>query len=444
MSLTRFSVSTGLVYLLTLNFLFSSPAAAQEKVIHRFVGAPSDGYFPVGSLSADSEGNLYGATYSGGTFGDGTVFELIRPAAANGGWRESILYNFTGGADGANPFGGLVFDTHGNLFGTTYYSPANSGVGGVVYELSPPAAGGGPWTETTLYDFSQSITAVGINPQGTLAIDAAGNLYGVTAAGGAGMADDCGDLGCGTAFELQPPSAAGGRWTLIDVHDFLVTLTDGIGPNGILLGPGGVLYGTACCGGTGGGGIAFRLTPPASGGSWTENVLYAFSGNGLNGDGTRPNGLTLDTKGGFYGTTQHGGSSGIGNGTVFHLTPSHTGTAWTESILYDFTGGSDGAVPEGGLLVDSAGALYGTTERGGSAPCTANGGLGCGTVFKLTPPAESGGAWTLTTIYDFQGGLDGVGPQGNLFLEKGVLYGATAFGGSSANTGSGTIFRVVP
>ena len=413
------------VFVSILNLLCAW-AGAQEKVIHRFTGQPSDGYFPVGSLIADTQGNLYGTTYAGGTFDDGTVFELIRPASANQGWRESVLYNFTGGSDGTNPFGGLVFDTHGNLFGTTYFSPVNSDIGGVIYELSPPASSGGSWTETTLYDFSQSITAVGINPQGTLAMDSAGNLFGVTAAGGGGMAQDCGDTGCGAAFELQPPSVPGGRWTLLDIHDFLVLATDGFAPNSIILGPGGFLYGTTCCGGSAGGGIAFKLIPPASGGSWTEKIIYNFSGNLGNGNGYRPNSLTPDPNGGLFGTTQQGGVSSTGYGTVFHLTPAYNGTGWTESVLYTFTGGADGAVPQGGVIEDSSGNLYGTTARGGSAPCTANGGLGCGTVFKLSPPSSTGGAWTLSTLYDFQGGLDGVGPQGNLFLEKGVLYGATA------------------
>lgn len=181
---------------------------------------------------------------------------------------------------------------------------------------------------------------------------------------------------------------------------------------------------------------------PSSGGAWKEEILYAFTGNVGDGDGYRPNGITPDGHSGFFGTTEQGGVSSLGNGTVFHMT--HTGSTWTETVLYAFTGADDGAAPEGGVLLDSSGNIYGTTERGGSAPCTANGGGGCGTVFKLSSPAQAGGAWTLTTIYDFVGGTDGVGPQGSLRFEDGVLYGLTGFGGSSANTGSGTVFRVDP
>ena len=438
MATNRFASTLAcLVFLLTL----AEPAAeGQENVIHRFSGQPSDGDFPVGDLIADSKGNLYGATYAGGTFNEGTVFELIRPATANGGWRETILYNFTGVADGGNPLGGLVFDAKGNLYGTTNNGGAGSFPGGTIFELSPPATTGGSWTETTLFDFTTSNTAVGLNPQGMLAMDSAGNLFGVAAAGGNGAAGSCGDTGCGTAFELQPPSVAGGKWTIIDIHDFLATTPDGSDPNSIMLGPGGVLYGTTGNGGTGGGTV-FKLIPPASGGAWTEKILYSFTGDQGTGDGYFPISVTPDKNGGLFGTTQQGGVSSTGFGTVFHLTPAHLGKGWTESVLYAFTGGSDGAAPKGGVLVDSSGNVLGTTNGGGNLTCTVNGANGCGTVFKLTPPT-SGGAWTLSTLYDFLAGTDGAGPQGNLWLEKGVLYGATASAGSSAN--SGTIFRVVP
>lgn len=208
---TRFaSIVLTLLFLVSLTGLGASSALAQESIIHRFVGQPTDGYFPVGGLINDENGNLYGATYSGGTFDQGTVFELIRPAASKTGWHEIVLYNFTRIADGGNPLGGLVFDGKGNLFGTTYNGGAGSFPGGVVYELSPPPAGKREWTQTTLFDFSISNAAVGLNPQGALTIDAAGNLFGVAAAGGAGMADLCGDTGCGSVFELQPPAVSGG------------------------------------------------------------------------------------------------------------------------------------------------------------------------------------------------------------------------------------------
>jgi hypothetical protein len=431
------------VTLLFLASLATNSAAAQEQVIHRFSGSPNDGNFPIGDLIGDKEGNLYGVAYAGGTFSAGMVFEFLRPAA-NAAWTENVLYNFPGGAGGANPLGGLVFDGKGNLFGTTYNGGAGSFPGGVAYELSPPVGGGGSWTETVLFDFSTSSSAVGLNPQGTLVMDSAGNLFGAAAAGGAGMASFCGDTGCGSIFELQPPSSPGGQWSLLDIHDFLAKSPDGVTPNSVTLGPGGALYGTTVSGGVGGlnGGIVFRLIPSTSGGQWTETFLYSFGGT--SNDGDLPNGVTLEKSGGLFGTTQRGGQgSSPGNGTIFQLTPL-SGGGWNESVLYDFTGADDGASPQGGVIFDSVGNLYGTARAGGSSPCTGNGGGGCGTVFRLSPPTETGGNWTETTVYDFLGGTDGDGPQGNLWLEKGILYGATAAGGSATNGGSGTIFRAAP
>ena len=219
----------------------ASPASAQtEKILYRFDSVTNDGYFPTGTLIADKLGNLYGAGGGGGSLNQGTVFELTRSGST---WSETTLYTFTGNADGGRPSGGLVFDNSGNLYGTTYYGGANSanyGTGGVVFELSPPTTKGQPWTENVLYDFSDSLSAVGFTPAGGVSFDAAGNLYGVASDGGNGNASLCGDQGCGTVFQLQPPSVSGGSWTLNDIHDFLIGPNeDGFAPDSVIVGPGG-------------------------------------------------------------------------------------------------------------------------------------------------------------------------------------------------------------
>lgn len=379
------------LFLAVLTTLSTSFAFAQETVLYDFSINANDSYFPIGDLVADKAGNLYGAAYGGGTYNSGTVFELIKPSTKDGAWTETILYSFTGGADGANPDGGVIFDRRGNLYGTTYNGGGESFPSGVVFELSPPAPGATAWTETVLFDFGSSPTAVGLNPKGSLAMDAAGNLYGAAAAGGAGDAAGCeSDTGCGSVFELQPPSSAGGRWTLTDIHDFVATEPDGFAPNSVQLGPRGVLYGTTCCATSGYySGTVFALFPPASaGGTWTEKLLYTFSATG---DGAFVNGVTPDrSAGGLVGTNSYGGSAGYG--TVFLLTPA--GSEWKETILYNFTDGTDGGRPMGGVVVDSAGNLYGTTLDGGSS--------GNGNVFQLVPPASSGDTWTFNTLYSSQ------------------------------------------
>ncbi|MGA8429994.1 MAG: choice-of-anchor tandem repeat GloVer-containing protein [Candidatus Sulfotelmatobacter sp.] len=181
-----------------------------------------------------------------------------------------------------------------------------------------------------------------------------------------------------------------------------------------------------------------------------ESVLYRFQGGS---DGSGPAaGLIADSAGNFYGTTTYGGGSPqclfittvIGCGTVFELFPNSSGV-WTETVLYRFQGGSDGAEPFAGLVMDSKRNLYGTTGYGGSDQCSG----GCGTVFKLTAPISSGGAWTESLLYSFQGGSDGQGPRGGvMFDQAGNLYGTTASGGGSLNcpynSSCGTIFQLAP
>jgi uncharacterized repeat protein (TIGR03803 family) len=228
-------------------------------------------------------------------------------------------------------------------------------------------------TETVLYSF-------GVNngfPSGQLVFDGSGALYGTTQA----------SLYYGSVFKLTPPSTSGGAWTETDLYDFKGDnhgIVDGATPlGGVTIDETGALYGTTSQGGVSNRGSVFKLTPPTtSGGAWTETILHFFGGSQ---NGEAPASSLLRVKSGsLYGTTQSGGA--FGAGTVFVLSPPPTGqTAWVERILYSFTGRSDGGTPVGGLILDSSGSLYGTTSAGG---------LGFGTVYKLTRPTVAGGAYT--------------------------------------------------
>jgi uncharacterized repeat protein (TIGR03803 family) len=283
-----------------------TPAAGGTWIfneLYNFRGG-TDGANPYAELIFDAAGNLYGTTLNGGSTGTGygTVFELT--PAAGGTWTEQVLYSFRGGTDGTWPYAGLIFDAAGNLYGTTPNGSTNNG--GIAFELTPAA--GGTWTEKVLYSFQGGTE--GWNPFAGLIFDAAGNLYGTTAAGG-------GAQNAGTVFELTP--AAGGTWTE-KVLWSLRNPPDGNAPYSKLIFDGaGNLYGTTVHGGTPGYGMVFELTP-AAGGTWTEQVLHSFSGWIGGRDGANPlAGLIFDGAGNLYGTTDEGGTSGAG--TVFEVTP---------------------------------------------------------------------------------------------------------------------------
>jgi uncharacterized repeat protein (TIGR03803 family) len=278
-------------------------------------------------------------------------------------------------------------------------------------------------TFTVLHAFTGG--ADGGNPAAGLTIDSAGNLYGTTQYGGSGY---------GTAFTLVHQ---GSGWLLSPLYSFSGG-SDGANPSaGVVFGPQGSLYGTTQYGQAGGCnygtgcGTVFNLRPQATTCrstfcSWSESVLYSFTGVS---DGAAPalGDVIFDSAGNMYGTTLMGGAYSAG--TVFELTPS--GSGWSESILYSFTGGSDGGYPWAGLTLDSAGNLYGTTVLGG-----ANEG---GTVFQLT---SSGAGWTENVLYSFEEGNDGGYPYGGLVFDpSGNLYGTTADGGQG---GGGTVFKLTP
>jgi uncharacterized repeat protein (TIGR03803 family) len=336
--------------------VFELSSNGVETVLHSFRGGTSDGSALYGGLLRDAAGNLYGTTYGGGAYGNGSVFKL------NGAGKErKLLYSFKGGADGVGPVSALTLDSAGNLYGTT----STGGTGtcystgcGTVFMVSPTGV------ETVLHSFLGG--ADGLYPESELVRDAAGNLYGTTQNGGVSKTN-CGNngiQGCGTVYMI---TTAGVEAVL---HSFAGGATDGVSPASVIIGAGGNLYGITEGGGTYGYGAVFELTPTTG----TEKLLYSFGG--YVGDGISPYlaRLTPDGAGNFYGTTALGGGGcgGAGCGTIFKVTK-----AGVESVVYSFANRTEGCSPEAGLIDDGAGSFYGTTLGCGTA--------GWGTVFKFTP-----------------------------------------------------------
>jgi uncharacterized repeat protein (TIGR03803 family) len=350
----------------------------QFSVIYTFTGG-TDGGNPLGSLVFDAAGNAYSTTSSGGANGLGVVFELTPPpqGAPAKTWTESVLYSFQGGSnDGAAPFGNVVFDSAGNLYGTTSIGglthlgcalPAKGC--GTIFELSP--SGAGSWSERILHRFRDAF-GEGAAPRAGLVIDALGNLYGTTYDGGNN--DECGGYGCGTVFELLPPAAGKKHWIFKNLIDF--NGADAALPAGGLTLNAGALYGTTNYGGAYNKGVVFSFTQDS--GRWKFSTVYSF--NGL--DGLQPSGnLAFDSNGNLYGATYEGGANDWGS--IFQLVPGESG--WTENLLYSFavSGKGAGANPLGGVILDSADNIYLTTNQGGSLKyCQPN--SGCGVVVKLS------------------------------------------------------------
>jgi uncharacterized repeat protein (TIGR03803 family) len=389
-----------LAVLSALLLIVARPAQAQtETVLYNFTGG-SDGSTPQSRLTFDGAGNLYGTTNSGG-LGYGTVFELS--PNGSGGWNETVLYSFTGGADGANPyFSPVIFDSLGNLYGTTYAGGAN-GLG-VVFELSPV---GTSWTETVLHSFAGYPDCAG--PVSGVIMDPAGNLYGTAPYSFA-------------VFELSPSD---GGWTEIVGDTYAVQSYAGLTMNAS-----GNMYA-----------VGFFAAPPAAvseltpngiNGLWYETYLHIFPN--FPKDGSNPEGTpALDQAGKVYGTTTAGGAKGFG--TVYKLSPGKWKDrypGWTEKILYSFKSGKDGNGPWAGIVFDAAGNIYGTTTGGGKS--------GNGTVFELVAPVGAG-SYKEKVLWSFNG-TNGENPYGSLILDKaGNLYGTTPLGGPS---GYGVVFEVNP
>lgn len=400
-------------------FRLNPPAAGQtawtKTILVSF--APRNGIYPRDTLFFDPRGSLYGVTLQGGVLDLGTVYKVLLPAAPSIQKAKTEIAAFDGGAGGADSYGALRF-ANGRLYGTTYSGGA-AGFG-TIFELAPAAGGG--WTRTVIHDFAGG--ADGARPAAGVVAGTDGALFGTTQLGGTSDG--------GTVYRLVPPAAGAGQWTKQVLYRFQAA-TDGANPLAQLTfdRTSGALYGSLSTGaGPSNAGAIFKLAPPDPGGSvWTQTTLYRFTG-GANGVGPR-GALALDTSGAIYGTTYTGG--GQNKGQAFKLKPPAAGsTDWTKQALVNFAG-VNGANPEGGLLFDSAGALYGTTRAGGAN--------GKGVVFKLTPP-ETGATWTLSVLRAFKGGLDGAGPQGGLiFGDRGSLYGVTAEGGAG---NAGVAFKLLP
>ncbi len=386
-------------------------AGLVQTVLDAFTHPVQTGAFPC-CLIAGAGGVLYGTTFNGGTHNGGTVFALTPPPAGKKQWIETILYSFGGGPNTSNPVS-LTADSSGALYGE---------VGEAIFKLTPPTPGSPGWTESVLYQFQG--TAV----EGGVLIDPKGNLFGVT--------ETSQSAPYGTVFEVRPPASGNGPWTEKTLYAFTGGADGRFPVSALSRDAKGALYGTTYQGGgssncnASGGvgcGVVFRLTPPANGKTaWTQSVLFAFDGT----DGEVPAGQLLLIGGAVYGTTDD--VANFGTGEIYELTPPKSGNGpWNQTILYTFP---SAAVPNG-LFADGKGNFYGLTEFGGNPSCN----LGCGTVFKLSPPVPPQTTWMQTTLFFFNGGSSGHYP-GNLFLAgNGVFYGTAPQGGASAN---GTVYTL--
>ncbi len=420
-------------------------ATPTETILHAFSSLPrygqpgvADGSQPMSGLvlsgSFSFAGTFFGTTSSGGSpcgsngVGCGAVISITPPAAASTKYAVTPISRFADNAGGGYPLGPLIIGPGGVLFGTTSGGgTGGSGAGhGTIFELTPPTATVTHWTRIVLYRFAGG--SDGSNPQGRLLLSAGGTLYGTTPNGGTGSD--------GTVFKLQPPGAGKTLWKKTILYNF--SGADGAKPlGGLILVRGNLLAGVTSNGGASGFGVVYTLAPPQSGTTWTETKLYDFPPytNGIFPGAVE---LVADAQGALYGTTIQGGSAGAG--TVFQLAPPSQGqTAWTQSVLYSFAGGTDGISPQSGLVADATGALYGTTQQGGSA--------NLGTVYKLTPPAQGSTTWTETVLHSFTGKLDGSVPLGPVVLDhNGAIFGMTNQGGGKCPqwtaSGCGTVFEI--
>ncbi len=412
--------------------------------------------------NANSEMSIFGLTL--------LLSVLLFFATAVQAQSFSVIHNFSGNSDGSYPFTGLTIDSAGHLYGTTY--SGGSGHRGTVFSMNTSGAG-----FTTLYGFSGGSDGAG--PMAKLALRADGSIWGSTSAGGGGSCTlSNGDRGCGTIFKVSPPrgpGSAGFSWSTAILYRF--SGTNGSYPQGELtFDSSGNIYGTAVNGGTYGWGLVFSLTP--SGGSWVEDILYQARNDG---DGQYPmGGVIFDHSGNLYGIMPGGGRYNFG--VVYQL--ARSGSGWQESTVHNFQfQGDDGAQPNGGLISDTAGNIYGTTVHlpgaGGSAfelssegggwnddfVSTFSGGInlgpydklvmdssgdlygttfadgryGFGSVFKLT---RVGGGWSYHSLHDFTGGQDGGNPMSALVFDaSGNIYGTASAGGQYHK---GVVFKIVP
>jgi uncharacterized repeat protein (TIGR03803 family) len=420
-----FRIFTLLNALLMVTLACSLTANAQletESTLYTF--SETGSFWPQGGLLEDNAGNFYATTRGGGTYGVGTVMELSPPAVKGGAWTLTTLYNFVPyGSGGYVPISDLVRDQAGAFYGTTYMGGDAVCNCGVVYKLVPPTVQGGAWTQSQLYAFTGRSDGR-LPVPAALALTTKGTLYGVTSRGGA--------WDSGVLFQLTTKN--GISYTESVLYSF-GDLSDASTPSGpILMDSAGSLYGVTSLGGAFGQGTLYKFVPAANGQLATESILYSFGASTTT--GSYPNGnLVFDVGGDIYGVTNGGGANG--DGVVYMLAPAKT--SWTESILFAFDT-NDGTNPIGGLTWNhKTNQLYGTTSSGNMHPA------GDGTVFKLSPPAVKGGAWTEATLYQFTYRVNGGYPTGSVTLETktGDLYGTAQNGGiEGCDLFCGTIWQI--
>ena len=396
-----------IVGLATLFLATAAWATSTTKLVYSFAGG-ADGEYLDTELVRDSAGNLYGTSVQGGVYGGGTVFQVTPEGV------HTVLYSFTGGADGGEPYKGVTLDAAGNLYGTTVTGGGGvcEGGCGVIYKLTH---NGGTWTQSIIYPFQGG--SDGYEPGSPVAFDSRGNFYGTTPVGGA--------YGMGVIYRMSPNGTGG--WNFRVIHTFTGGVDGGGGSAGkILINAAGNLFGVCTVGGVNGFGTVYRMSLVQ--GKWTFRTLYAFKDKP---DGALPYGsLVADKFGNLYGTTYYAGTNDVG--TVYELTP--TNGSWTESVLYSFKGGTDGASPISALVADRAGNLYGTTSEGGAATC------GCGVIFKMSH--NSTGQWSESVLYRFPGKPNAAFAYNGMVSDSaGNFYGTTVHGGS---TDDGVVYEFTP
>jgi hypothetical protein len=391
------------------------------------------------------------------------ITTVALPAHASAAPQFSVVHQFTGShTDGANPIDGMISDAAGNLYGVTFLggkSPIPCLVDGsnfqcgTVFKLSPASAGQTQYRERPIHFFHGPD---GFEPSTQLVADKSGALYGVTFSDSADL-KNCTMLKgfeCGVVYKLTPPAQGSSKWTESVLYRFSnvgAGFNGGYEPlGGMVIDSSGALIGTTHSGGTtncfdsfAGCGVVFRLTPPTNGGTlWNETILYTFGSNGANDAGQPQGSIVADATGAIYGTTQLGGPNSVG--TVWKLSPPGQGqSAWTETILHGFSG-PDGSRPLGPVLIDANGAVYGNTIQGGRGTNCASGGFTCGVTYKLKPPAAGQTAWTETILHQFGKPGDGASPYFGLVADPiGNLFGIT--GNGPGNSGVlGTVFELSP
>src|SRR6266496_922883 len=380
--------------------------ATTTEVIFSF--EEEEGEYADTDLETDNAGNIYGTTVLGGDFGSCTVFQL---SPTPNGWEHTVLYSFTGGVDGGEPYKGVTIDRRGNLYGTAVTGGSGSCEGGcgVVYKLTNS---NGTWNQRVIYAFTGGDDGSG--PGARVTVDRSGNVYGMTPTGGT--------YGVGTIYKIHPHA---GSWEFQVIHTFTGGDDGATGSAGRMLLQHGRLFGAATVGGLYGSGVVFELKPTAVG-EWDSRTLYSFHGQP---DGSFPYGALFRAPSGkWYGTTYYGGENGIG--AVYELSPRQTGE-WNERVIYSFQTGSDGNSPISNLVPDAAGNLYGTTSEGG---------LGSGTIFKLSP--TGGGQWTESVVHAFTGPPDGSSSYNGMVVDPfGNFYGATVHGGDNND---GCVYQFTP